>query len=150
MGAMSTGDLSLSKHDSVRGLTAELQSSIWIGVHMFRLLSIAAIAILVMSCAKTDRPTCLGQGRYQLGKGAPGEEREPVSCCAGLKEVEMMTPGYDVSPKGDRKSCGPAPGHREFACVAGTCGDGVCEPGESNPCGCPADCPDAKWEEAPR
>jgi hypothetical protein len=34
---------------------------------------------------------------------------------------------------------------RVYACVRGTCGDGICETGEAPSCGCVADCPDAAW-----
>ena len=34
---------------------------------------------------------------------------------------------------------------RVYACVRGTCGDGVCEVGEAPHCGCVADCPNAAW-----
>lgn len=75
-------------------------------------------------------------GRYQRGKGGGAP-----ACCAGLREqsLPMRATAEDGSP-----ICTQPPGHAEFTCVRGTCGDGVCEPGEDVPCGCAADCPSAR------
>ena len=42
-----------------------------------------------------------------------------------------------------------SPPLRIYACVQGRCGDGTCEIGESDPCGCVADCPSAAWGDVP-
>lgn len=83
---------------------------------------------------------CSGPGHYQRGK-APN----PPGCCEGLSEVLFLDgyyEGEDMTPV-----CGEPAGHANFACVAGECGDGTCEPGEDVACGCVEDCPGAVWEE---
>lgn len=103
---------------------------------------VAALAVLV-GCANSFPPSepaaekCRGAGRYQAGKEGSYEP-----CCEDLTEVDWQVGGERDS----QRVCLDPPGHREYACVAGTCGDGMCEPGEDGPCGCAEDCPGAVWE----
>lgn len=79
---------------------------------------------------------CQGKGRYQAGK-----EGSYLPCCQGLTEVFWQVPATD----GDGNNVCMNALHREYGCVEGSCGDGMCEPGEDGACGCVADCPDAAW-----
>jgi hypothetical protein len=82
-------------------------------------------------------PDCRGPGHYQAGK-----EGSYRPCCAGLTQVQLLSPAYngaDNSPV-----CTQLP-LNVYACVRGTCGDGICEEGEGPRCGCLADCPGAAW-----
>jgi hypothetical protein len=78
---------------------------------------------------------CRGPGRYEAGK-----EGSYRPCCPGLTEVLYQSAGYVDGVPG----CWSPP-MRVYACVSGTCGDGICEIGEAPSCGCVADCPDAAW-----
>jgi hypothetical protein len=87
---------------------------------------------------------CRGPGRYEAGK-----EGSYRPCCAGLREVLYKKAAYGTDPSGqDIPICADFP-ERVYACVRGTCGDGICEEGESPACGCLADCPNAAWEHPP-
>jgi hypothetical protein len=83
---------------------------------------------------------CRGPGLYEAGKN--GDYRP---CCPGLRETF-----YQLGAVGEDgvKLC-VSPPLRVYACVEGRCGDGVCEIGESQPCGCVADCPSAVWGDVP-
>jgi hypothetical protein len=83
---------------------------------------------------------CRGPGRYEAGK-----EGSYRPCCAGLREVFYLT---SASTADGTKSCVAVP-LRVYACVQGRCGDGVCEVGEAEACGCVADCPSAVWGDVP-
>lgn len=78
---------------------------------------------------------CHGPGHYEAGKG--GEYRP---CCEGLTEVLQL----GAAEGDDGPVCVDLP-LRVYACVEGTCGDGVCEVGEDVHCGCVDDCPGAAW-----
>lgn len=87
-----------------------------------------------------DSSDCRGPGRYRAGK-----EGSYRLCCPGLREV--LYTGSTYADDG-AKICIEQP-MRIFACVQGRCGDGVCEPGEAEACGCAADCPSALWGDIP-
>ena len=90
--------------------------------------------IALLACGNDDESSrCLSIGRYQAGKGAEGTTYVP--CCAGLTEIGAMYAAKDAAGA-DICTYSLA---REYACIAGTCGDGVCEEPE-NSCGCPNDC----------
>ena len=84
--------------------------------------------------AASSSEECRPVGRYQAGK-----EGSYRPCCAGLTELITESFGY----VNDEPACWRAP-HREYACLEGTCGDGICEEAEA-PCGCGVDCPDSQW-----
>jgi hypothetical protein len=86
--------------------------------------------------------SCRGPGRYEVGKGDIY-----LPCCDGLSEVLYEKAAWSGNEM-DVKVC-DSPPLRVYACVQGTCGDGICEIGESEPCGCVADCPSAAWGEVP-
>jgi hypothetical protein len=88
-----------------------------------------------MDAAADSGDECRGPGRYEAGK-----EGSYRPCCRGLTEVFYQQAGY----VNDVPQCWSPP-LRIYACVRGTCGDGVCEPGEAAPCGCVDDCPSAVW-----
>ena len=72
-----------------------------------------------------DSSTCVGLGDYTAAKG-----KGPAPCCPGYNEYQL-----------DYRPCsmlGIAAGH--YACILGTCGDGICEDPENVSCGCAADC----------
>ncbi len=83
---------------------------------------------------------CRGPGRYQAGK-----EGSYRPCCPGLREVFYTGSAY---AEGGAKVCVQLP-LRIYACIQGRCGDGVCETGEAEACGCVADCPSAIWGDVP-
>ncbi len=85
-------------------------------------------------------PACRGPGRYEAGK-----EGSYQPCCSGLREVFYLGSAYTEDSK---RICVSLP-LRIYACVAGRCGDGVCEAGEADACGCVADCPSALWGDVP-
>jgi hypothetical protein len=65
------------------------------------------------------------------------DERTPyVPCCAGLNEIATLRADMDTIPNPICRESGV----RDYACIEGTCGDGVCE-GPEAPCGCGVDCP---------
>jgi hypothetical protein len=86
--------------------------------------------------AAPSQGECRGPGHYQSGK-----EGSYRPCCAGLTEVFHQYPAY-----GENRTpiCTDVP-LRVYACVAGVCGDGICEAGEAVACGCVSDCPQAQW-----
>jgi hypothetical protein len=84
-----------------------------------------------------DAAECRGPGRYEAGK-----EGSYRPCCAGLTEVPYLKPAYEGP--GLVPVCTSFP-LRVYACVRGTCGDGICEEGEAPACGCVADCPSARF-----
>lgn len=83
---------------------------------------------------------CRGPGRYQAGK-----EGSYRPCCSGLREVFYTKL---ATAEGGARIC-ISPELRIYACVQGRCGDGVCEVGEADACGCVADCPSAAWGDVP-
>ena len=94
-----------------------------------------ALALLATCSSPSSLDDCRGPGRYEAGK-----EGSYRPCCAGLTEVLYGKPATS--------NAGPTCDHpplRVYACVRGTCGDGICEAGEAPACGCVADCPDAAW-----
>ena len=100
-----------------------------------------AIATLALGCDIGDGGSvdgCRGPGRYEAGK-----EGSYRPCCPGLTEVFYQKAGHS----GDGRRICDSPPLRVYACVQGTCGDGICEAGEAPACGCVADCPSAVWEE---
>jgi hypothetical protein len=96
---------------------------------------VALLALLALLGCKSTVDDCRGPGRYEAGK-----EGSYRPCCAGLTEVFYKKPAY----VGGVPACAEFP-LRVYACVRGTCGDGVCEAGEAPSCGCVADCRDAAW-----
>ena len=102
-----------------------------------------AIATLALGCDIGDGGSvdgCRGPGRYEAGK-----EGSYRPCCPGLTEVFYQKAGHS----GDGRRICDSPPLRVYACVQGTCGDGICEAGEAPACGCVTDCPGAAWEEPP-
>jgi hypothetical protein len=81
---------------------------------------------------------CRGPGHYEAGK-----EGSYLPCCDGLREVAQLSPTRD---DGNAPICNDGAPLRVYACVQGSCGDGVCEVGEDVACGCVDDCPNAFWE----
>lgn len=83
---------------------------------------------------------CNPVGQYQVGK-----EGGYKPCCPGLTQLHTLLEGYI----GDESttSCWQPPANT-FACIQGTCGDGICEDAEA-PCGCGVDCPDSNWRAHP-
>jgi hypothetical protein len=105
-----------------------------------------ALVVFASACHSTSGPSapkddCAGPGRYEAGKSQPA-----VACCQGLHRVELLSGVYEGNDK--HKVCARVPAS-VYACVSGACGDGTCEAGEAEPCGCPSDCPSAVWEETP-
>jgi hypothetical protein len=106
-------------------------------------LFVSALLAVSLGCESTPTPPptttteCRGPGHYQSGK-----EGSYRPCCAGLTEVFHLYPAH-TSPD-NAPICTEVP-LRVYACVRGTCGDGVCEEGEDVRCGCVADCPSAVW-----
>jgi hypothetical protein len=91
--------------------------------------------------AGSGSAACVGPGRYEHD----GKDAEPYRpCCEGLHEDLYQLAGW-TGDLGTTPSCWSPP-LRVYACVRGSCGDGVCEEGESAPCGCVKDCPSAAWE----
>ena len=90
------------------------------------------------SVAGSSATDCRGPGIYGYGKG---NLRKP--CCAGYHQYFFSSPGYDGT---NHKSCFDGPDGGTYACLAGECGDGLCEDAESKACGCVDDCPSAAWE----
>jgi hypothetical protein len=88
---------------------------------------------------RPDAAACRGAGRYEAGK-----EGSYRPCCPGFNEVPYPSPAYS----GGEKVCWMPP-LNVYACVRGTCGDGICEVGEAPACGCAADCPSARWGAPP-
>ncbi len=70
---------------------------------------------------------CREAGRYEVGK-----EGGYLPCCAGLNQISTLS---EVT--GDR-FCTQLP-LNTYACIVGTCGDGICEAQEMG-CGCEIDC----------
>lgn len=91
------------------------------------------------SAAASSAPSaCAGPGVHGYGKGNPRLE-----CCAGTSAFYLKEKSYDEK---EERVCVSGPDGGAFACIRGTCGDGICEPGEDQPCGCVSDCPSAAWE----
>jgi len=82
---------------------------------------------------------CHGVGHYEVGK-----EGGYLPCCANLREVFQLVAGERGDPH--ERVCDEPIGHRNYACIEGSCGDGRCEAPEALACGCPQDCPSAVWE----
>jgi hypothetical protein len=87
--------------------------------------------------AATDAGECRGAGRYESGK-----EGSYRPCCPGFTEVFYLQPAYQGP---DLVPVCTQPLLRIYACVRGSCGDGICEEGEAPACGCVADCPQARF-----
>lgn len=83
---------------------------------------------------------CNGPGHYEVGK-----EGGYKPCCAGLNEVVQQILAHDTN---GTPTCIDAVGVRNSVCIAGTCGDGMCEVEEDVPCGCPQDCGDIAFTDA--
>ena len=108
------------------------------GRFMFLFGCLLAMPLASACGGDADTAECHGPGRYECGK-----EGNCLPCCAGLNEDLYKQAGYGEK---DKHICMEIDA-RVFACVSGSCGDGTCEVGESEPCGCVADCPSAVWEE---
>lgn len=78
-------------------------------------------------CERSQHEGCAPAGNYS-GSGA---------CCSGLHRVEQRA---RVFSDDSSSSCAYSP-VRLFACIEGSCGDGLCEPEEAVACGCALDCP---------
>lgn len=90
----------------------------------------------------TDASVCFGPD-----SGLHIRYHDPVPvppCCPGLHDFILREAETFYGDGGPTRVCMDWP-HVTFACTIGTCGDGVCEPGENEGCGCVADCPDAAW-----
>ena len=113
-----------------------------------RRLSVALVVLAALGfteCHSSAPPDsaandCAGPGRYEAGKGDTAR-----ACCPGLHEIFVGKASY---ADGNERVC-DSPPLRVYACVKGSCGDGTCEPGESEPCGCVADCASAAWDTRP-
>lgn len=90
---------------------------------------------MTSASASPTSAQCRGQGHYEAGK-----EGSYLPCCEGLTEVAQLSPAEGD----DGPVCTDLP-LRVYACVEGTCGDGICEVGEDVRCGCVDDCPGAAW-----
>jgi hypothetical protein len=98
---------------------------------------------LVVAIASLECQPCAGPRIRQAGK-----EGGYLPCCSGTKEVLFPVPesgGYGANGKPTGRTCDEVPMFRNYGCVKGSCGDGVCEPAEAEPCGCTRDCPSAAW-----
>jgi hypothetical protein len=125
-------------------------------------LLIAALACLLVSCGRTesgdqdsesaairdsgaevgvDAAECYGPG----GLYVASKDINYHPCCPGLREVFYLASAQN----GQGVNICWGPPMRVYACVQGRCGDGVCEVGEAEPCGCVADCPSAVWGDVP-
>ena len=102
-----------------------------------------------LAAGSGGRDDCRGPGRYESGK-----EGSYRPCCEGLTEVPVGKMGYSGSSSDALQPvCGGHPPLRVYACVRGTCGDGICEEeGEAPACGCVQDCPQAAftWDDTTR
>ncbi|HEY6881444.1 MAG TPA: hypothetical protein VI299_25640 [Polyangiales bacterium] len=77
---------------------------------------------------------CNDVGNYEVGK-----EGGYKPCCRGLREVFHQQPGFTAD---NTPTCWDPPLRSSF-CIQGRCGDGVCDPLESQACGtCTLDCPE--------
>jgi hypothetical protein len=80
---------------------------------------------------------CRAIGRWYRGKGDVGDrDTSYIPCCEGLTEILTMEATKDAMGADICRVESRAPG---YACIAGTCGDGLCEDPETF-CGCPDDC----------
>ena len=77
-------------------------------------------------------PNCRGPGHFSYGKC---EANRP--CCPVLTKLYYQERSYLNSVNG----CWNLGPEGSYGCISGTCGDGICELGEADHCGCPADCP---------
>jgi hypothetical protein len=106
-------------------------------------LVLACLILLALPECQSDRVAspddsdCRRPGRYEVGK-----EGGYRPCCRGLSEVPYESPGSDGTT--GAPVCGPLP-LNAYACLKGTCGDGICEHAEAPRCGCSKDCPSAAW-----
>jgi hypothetical protein len=83
-----------------------------------------------------DAGSCLGPGRYEKADG------DAHTLCCG----ELLYSEVPQSNLGRECEDAPLP---SYACVRGSCGDGICEEGEAPTCGCTLDCPQAAWVNSP-
>lgn len=105
-------------------------------------------ATSTMNTAAADSGSdCRGPGRYESGK-----EGSYRPCCDGLTEVPVAKSAYAgtaTDPNAREPVCTSDLPLNVYACVRGTCGDGVCEEeGEAPACGCVEDCPQAAFARA--
>jgi hypothetical protein len=73
---------------------------------------------------------CREAGRYEVGK-----DGGYLPCCAGLTEISTLSEATDEN---GARFCTQLP-LNTYACIVGTCGDGICEAQEMG-CGCETDC----------
>jgi hypothetical protein len=90
-----------------------------------------------------DGPFCRGPSAGDdpvdckpIGNYVADERTRYVPCCAGLNEIATLRADAATGPNPICRESGV----RDYACIEGTCGDGVCEEPEA-PCGCEVDCP---------
>jgi len=91
-----------------------------------------------VSTGNTPDVDCRPVGRYEVGK-----EGGYLPCCAGLTQLATQS---EATVNNEVRACVQEP-LNSYSCIAGTCGDGVCEEAEA-PCGCGVDCPDSLWRAA--
>jgi len=93
--------------------------------------------LILVCCSNGDQPnSCYPVGRYGAGKGDGEQGTTYVPCCPGLNEIPTQAPSKDTA---GADMCSEVSGGRAYACIVGTCGDGLCEEPEKL-CGCPEDC----------
>jgi hypothetical protein len=81
-----------------------------------------------------------GQDCRAVGRYAVGKEGGYLPCCPGLTQISTRL----EATNGDGELvCAEFPVN-SYACLAGSCGDGICEPAEAS-CACGVDCPDSVW-----
>jgi hypothetical protein len=78
---------------------------------------------------------CFPVGRYEVGK-----EGGYLPCCPGLTQLSTW---LEATSGGGDRVCTTFPVN-SYACIEGSCGDGICEAPEA-PCACGVDCPDSNW-----
>ena len=83
------------------------------------------------SGSSSESEACRAVGRYEVGKEGGYEP-----CCEGLHEISTLKASYGT--EGEVVDCQDAELNL-YACILGTCGDGICEPAEDD-CGCMRDC----------
>jgi hypothetical protein len=83
-----------------------------------------------------DAGFCLGPGRYERSDGGAY-----TPCCDPLR--------YSEGPQSNHGPECEDVALLSYACLRGSCGDGICEQGEASTCGCTLDCPQATWPNSP-
>lgn len=116
----------------------------WVGKRLRACTWVVAIGLLLAGCNAADPSVeCRNLGRYEVGK-----EGGYLPCCPELNEISTLTAAY--GPGGELASCQSAI-LNTYACISGSCGDGICE-GPEEDCGCirdcggPSECTDAQPE----